>query len=156
MPQKPKESRPWLKFWSKEWLEGSVRFDCTAEERGIFADLLALANESRNRGIIQANETKPFPHHWIAGMLNLSDEVFENALKKFIEQERVEETQFGLKIINFAWYNREFTKRGRPPKNQPQREPDSRKYTEGRYGQAVCQTPEDIERIRNIRKNLKA
>jgi hypothetical protein len=159
MPRPQKQNKPWFKFWSRDWLEGSIRFECTAAERGIFTDLLAMANESRNRGIIQMNETMPYPHSWIASILNIPIDTFEAALEKLKAQERIEETSFGLKITNFAFYQREFTKPGRPPrmmKSPEKKEPDSKKYTEGRYGQAVCQTPEDIERIRNIRKNLKA
>jgi len=126
-------------MWSKEWLQGSLRFDCSAEERGIFADLLALANESRNRGIIQANETTPYPHLWIASTLNIPYENFEKALQKLIVQERIEETIFGLKIVNFNWYQREFTKRGRPSKQPPQtiKTNDPDKYIHGKYGHMV-------------------
>jgi len=106
MPRKPNERKPWLKLWSREWLEGSIRFDCDSKERGIFTDLLALANESVNRGIIQVNEITPFPHSWLASKLNIPLEEFENTLNKFTKQERIRETEFGIEIINFKFYQR--------------------------------------------------
>jgi hypothetical protein len=36
-------SRPWFKIYTEERLQGYVRFNLTAEERGVLLDLLALA-----------------------------------------------------------------------------------------------------------------
>lgn len=120
MPKrKQPERKPFFKVFSREWLEGSLRFECTDAERGIFADLMALANESRQRGIIQANPTTPYPHTWIAAKLNTTLEFLEQCLQKFEVQERINEDAQGIHLINFDYYQKElYAKRGRPPKYQ--------------------------------------
>jgi len=117
MPQEDPERKPFFKLFSREWLEGSLRFECNEAERGIFADLLALGNESRQRGVIQANPTTPYPHHWIAAKLNTSLEFFEQCLQKFADQDRISENSDGIHILNFDYYQRLlYAKRGRPKK----------------------------------------
>lgn len=118
MPKRAQPERyPFFKIFSREWLEGSIRFECSEAERGLFADLLAMANESRQRGIIQANPTTPYPYSWIASKLNTSIEFLEKCLQKFELQERINENADGIHIINFDFYQRElYPKKGRPPK----------------------------------------
>jgi len=118
MPQKDDyQHKPWLKLWSRQWLDGSLRF-LTLEERGLWADLLAMANESRNRGVIQANSDMPYPHSWIATKLNVPLGVFERILTKFKDEERVSENNTGIIVINFAYYQDMLArKRGRPRKH---------------------------------------
>ena len=138
------EHKPWFKLWSKEWLHGSLRFDCSPEERSIWADLLSLANENRNRGFIQANNDKPYPHSWIANLLNIRVELLDVCLKKFTEQGRIIENGHGIEIINFQFYQGQNEGRmGRPSKYhkgaEPQIEGDDNpdKYTSGKYGHLV-------------------
>lgn len=123
--QYPPAPKPWLKLWSHPWLTGSLRFDMTDAERGTWADLLALANECRNRGctpgVIQANPSTPFPHGYIAGLFNTSLPVLEERLKKFASPAhgRIVENGDGIHIINFEYYNStpvEGRKPGRPAK----------------------------------------
>lgn len=134
-------SYAWLKLWSKEWLTGSLRFDCTPAQRGIWADLLALANQSRNRGVIQANITTPYPHDWIAKTLNITIEELESALENFKNSGRIEENGTGIKIINFEFYNPSKTtgKVGRPSKKRDVKTDDKNpeKYFKGKYGHMV-------------------
>jgi hypothetical protein len=123
MVQKPKESekpwdyKPFLKWYSKNWLNGSIRFECTPEERSVFVDLCSMANESRNRGVIQANSTHPYPHSYIANQLNIPLELLERCLRKFEQQERIYENQQGIIIIKFSYYQgMGVLNRGRPRK----------------------------------------
>jgi hypothetical protein len=115
-----------MKFYTKSWIHGSIRLDCTAEERSIFADLMAMANESRSRGIIQANPTTPYPHQYIAQVLNVPLGLLERCLKKFQTQGRIHENETGIFLSNFEYYNppqRKTGKRGRPPKYPPEQLP---------------------------------
>lgn len=122
MPQErhePWEYQPWMKFYTKSWIMGSIRTDCFPEERSVFMDLLALANESRNRGIVQANETTPYSHDRLAEIINVSLELLERSLQKFEEQNRIHENNRGIVITNFTFYNPPVNKtgvRGRPRK----------------------------------------
>lgn len=108
-----------MKFYTKNWIHGSIRLDCSPEERSVFADLMALANESRNRGTIQANPTTPYPHEYLAKMLNIPLPLLDHCLKKFEIQERIHENETGIKVLTFGYYNPPPNKtgiRGRPPK----------------------------------------
>jgi len=116
------ERNPWFKKYSREWLEGSIRFDCTPAERSVFDDFLSLANESRNRGVIQANDETPYPHPWLAAKLNIPLELLESCISKFIEQDRIRVNDHGIVVLNFSyWQGLDTRKRGRPPKRSRER-----------------------------------
>lgn len=46
--------RTWVKLWTKEWLEGTTRYQMSGAQRAFWIDLLALAGRSRYPGIICA------------------------------------------------------------------------------------------------------
>lgn len=96
--------RRWLKLWSREWLGGSIRFDLEADERGVWADLLAMANESRNPGVIQANPLSGYPRPWIANTLNITNELLDRTLQKCIAADRLAENHAGITILNWGKY----------------------------------------------------
>jgi len=111
------ESHPWFKKYSKEWLSGSIRFDCSPAERSVFDDFLCLGNESRTRGVIQANDETPYPHSYLASMLNIPLELLESCIKKFTEQDRIRENKTGIVVLNFDyWQGLNTRRRGRPSK----------------------------------------
>jgi len=113
---------PFLKLYSREWLHGSLRVQNDAAERGVWADFLALANESRNRGVIQANDETPYPHSYLASVLNIPPELLERCIQKFTDQKRIAENQHGILIINFAyWQGLDTRRRGRPSKLRHER-----------------------------------
>lgn len=122
MPERndPWSYYPFIKWYPKNWLHGSIRFDCTPEERSVFVDLVNMANESRNRGTIQANPETPYPHQYIAGELNITLKLLNRCLKKFEEQKRIHENEKGIIVLNFEYYQGlQVTgrRRGRPSKN---------------------------------------
>lgn len=111
--------QPWMKFYTRNWIMGSIRTDCTPEERSIFTDLMAMANESRDRGVIQANPTTPYQHSRLAEILNVTEELLERSLQKFTTQGRIHENSVGITITNFKFYNPPAVHtgvRGRPSK----------------------------------------
>lgn len=139
MPPENNESwrQPWMKFWTNSWLHGSIHIDCTAEERALFVDLMAMANESRNRGIIQANADTPYPHSYLAEELHVALEFLELSLKKFESQGRIHENEKGIIVLSFPRYNppaHKTGKRGRPPKEQMAFGDDPQKYARDKYG----------------------
>lgn len=154
MPRKPLQYKPWLKFYSKPWLHGSLRFDCTPEERSVWADLLALGNESRNRGVIQANDDTPYPHPWLANQLNISLELLERCLAKFTTQERIHVNETGIHILNFDWYQKQFglKRKAEPVQEEEKGLSDPDKYTKGRYGDMVVTDQLGIDKIQEERK----
>lgn len=98
----------WIKLWVHESLEGTIRFDFSPEERAVWYDLLLLAGRCRREGVIAPSEGAAFPHLWIAGTLNISEELLDRTLKKCIDTERVRENSNGIEIINWARYQSEY------------------------------------------------
>jgi len=124
MPERPEsyERMPFLKLYSREWLQGSLRVQNDAAERGVWTDFLALGNESRNRGVIQANDETPYPHHYLAALLNIPLELLDHCILKFTEQDRIAENSHGILITNFSyWQGLDTRRRGRPSKQSRER-----------------------------------
>jgi len=72
----------WFPWWPDKWIFGSMRIECTVEERAIWVDLLSLA--SKDNGFIRANEETPYPLEQLAGMLRIPEDIFIKAIEKFI------------------------------------------------------------------------
>ena len=73
----------WLKLYTAKWLYGSGR-TMTAEKRGIWADLLALAAETKFRdGSLRFDVNQPMPLTYIAGVLMLDMESLKAAIACF-------------------------------------------------------------------------
>lgn len=81
---------PWIKLYCEPCLEGSVRVTLTAEERGVLYDLMLLAGNSHGRpGHLERKEGLPLPDDKIAARLNVSTELLQRCLVKFVEQGRL-------------------------------------------------------------------
>ena len=97
----------WLKLWTRGWLEGSIRFDLAPAQRSVFLDLCALARESRNPPMVQANKTTAYPHSWLANKLNIPLELLEETLQICKKQDRISENSTGIKVLKFDHYQGE-------------------------------------------------
>ena len=75
-------SYEWFKMHSKGWLDGSIRQQLTMEERSVWADLLAFANESRQRGIIARAKGIPFTREALASRFGVPLEVLNSTIAK--------------------------------------------------------------------------
>lgn len=94
----------WIKIWTEEWLDGSIREQLTPVERSIWVDLLVMAGRSRNTGIIQSNPDTPYSHEYLANRFKVTKQELDIALKNFIKQERIHENDKGIEIINWHKY----------------------------------------------------
>lgn len=101
---------PWIKLWTEEWLDGSIRMDLTADERSVWADLLAMAGRSRQPGVIQANEDSTYSHIYLAGRFQIPLELLERTLEKCKQQNRISENSSGIEIINWKKYQQQHPK----------------------------------------------
>ena len=72
----------WFKMHSKGWLDGSIRQQLTMEERSVWADLLAFANESRQRGIIARAVGIPFTREALAARFEVPVEILNSTIAK--------------------------------------------------------------------------
>jgi len=127
--------RTWVKMYVNECLEGTIRFDFTPAERGVWYDLILLAGRCRTAGTISANENTPYPHSYIAGLLNINQDLLEQVLEKCKQSDRVTEDGSGIHLVNWAHYQSEY-QRQKPYRQKKQGEnPD--KYIQGKYGHMV-------------------
>lgn len=64
---------PWFKIDTEGWLQGTVRArGTTAEQRGVFIDLIALASSTRLRdGTLRFAVDSPMDRLWIANTLRI-------------------------------------------------------------------------------------
>jgi len=64
---KERYSKQWFPFWVDKWIFGSMRIECSLEERAIWVDLMCLAQ--KDDGYIRANEDTPYLDQQLSGML---------------------------------------------------------------------------------------
>jgi len=130
--------RAWVKMWLNECLEGTIRFDFTPAERGVWYDLILLAGRGRVPGTISANETTPYPHSYLAGLLNIPLELFEGTLEKCKSSGRIQESPQGIHLLNWEHYQSEY-QRQKPYRQgkQAEQSDDPNKYVKGKYGHMV-------------------
>ena len=101
-------ARKWIKLWVAESLRGTTRFEFTAEERGVWYDLLAMAGDCREDGFIAPGQDKGYPLEWIAGTLNIPLELLKRAIDKCVKSGRIEQTLKGLRVLNWGKYQSEY------------------------------------------------
>ena len=94
----------WIKIWTEEWLDGSIREHMSPIERSIWVDLLVMAGRSRSPGIIQSNPDMPYSYAYLANRFAVSRPELEKALKNFTNQGRIKENSTGIEIINWHKY----------------------------------------------------
>lgn len=101
-------ARRWIKLWVAESLRGTIRFDFSSEERGVWYDLLIMAGDCREDGYIAPGEDRGYPLEWIAGALNIPLKLLERVLKKCVDTDRIEMTDKGVLIKNWTKYQSEY------------------------------------------------
>ena len=118
--------RSWVKLWITGWLHGSIRWQLTPEERGVWADILALAGECGREGVICDNDGEPLPRKYIANQFNISQTLLDRVIAKCIHHERLEQTQLNgiLKITNWVHYQSEYDRQ--KPYRQKKDDDDTR------------------------------
>jgi len=145
-PEKSTGSMRYVKMYVAECLEGTIRFDFEPAERGVWYDLVILAGRMRVKGLIGAGSGIPYPRRWIAGILNIDEELLELTIEKCKKTHRISENSNGIRILNWNKYQSEYD-RQKPyrDKKKAQRDEDPGKYTKGKLGHLVKTSLEDIE-----------
>jgi hypothetical protein len=96
------------KMDSYRWINGSIRQDLEPDERSVWADFLALAGLTREprRGYIERSEGVPYTKQALITMLNISEELFDRAVKKCVNEGRLQSLEDGtLFLTNWGKYN---------------------------------------------------
>lgn len=103
----------WFKLHSKGWLHGSIRAQLSIGERSVWADLLALANESRVRGVICRAKGIPYTREYIAAILEIPLDLLNSTIDKCLKDENADDPNTrimldpdgSIRIANWERYN---------------------------------------------------
>lgn len=100
--------RRWIKLYPTESLQGSIRYQLTSAERGVWYDLMCFSSLCSNSGDISDRDGNPFPTSYIANRLNIQPSLLKNTLDKCKAEGRIKEDDHGLHIVNWARYQSEY------------------------------------------------
>ena len=100
--------RTWIKLYPIDCLDGSIRYQLEADERGVWYDLLNFSAICATAGTIADKDNRPFPHTFIANRLNISAELLERTLDKCKQEGRISENATGIHITNWSAYQSEY------------------------------------------------
>ncbi|MBA7562503.1 hypothetical protein ES708_04155 [subsurface metagenome] len=128
--------RKWIKLYPLDCLDGSIRYQLEADERGVWYDLLNFSALCAEPGIIADKDGRPYPHSFVANRLNITVELLERALAKCIEEGRVEENASGIHVVHWSAYQSEYD-RQKPYRKKPVDPGDPDKYKNQKYGKSV-------------------
>lgn len=103
----------WFKLHTDGWLRGSIRVQLTPAERSIWADLLALASESRVRGVVCLSKDIPYPIEMLSSTLQVPLNDLQSTIDKCSKDRNKDEDGYRLRIDehgcivinNFDYYN---------------------------------------------------
>ena len=116
----------WFKVYSKGWLTGSIRAQLTPAERSVWADLLAMASESRVRGVICRARGIPYTREYIASFLEIPIELLNSTIEKCSKDENADDPTTrimfdGSGCIIIANWEKYQSKPTKPEKDSPHR-----------------------------------
>ena len=88
----------WLKLYTDGWLRGSIRVQLTPTERSIWADMLALASESRVRGTVCLSKGVPYPIDMLAAVLQVPRKDLEGTIRKCCQDRNRDDNGYRMKV----------------------------------------------------------
>ena len=112
----------WVKLHVTGWLHGSIRYQLEPDERGVWADLIALAGQCLARGRICDNDGKAYPRQYLANQLKISLELLERTLTKSKQEGRITEANGVITIVHWSAYQSEYERQKVYREKAPNRE----------------------------------
>lgn len=100
--------RRWIKLYPNESLNGSIRYQLTSAERGVWYDLMCFSSLCSNTGDISDRDCSPFPLAYIANRLNVQLPLLKSTIDKCLLEGRISEDEHGLHITNWGRYQSEY------------------------------------------------
>jgi len=134
--------RTWIKLYPIECMEGSIRYQLDADERGVWYDLIVFSSLCQEAGTIADRDNRPYPHQFIASRLNITEELLERTLDKCKKEGRVSEDDTGVHITNWKYYQSEYERQ--KPYRQEQKEKKRQILSPGYSAKAAALSAERI------------
>lgn len=125
----------WVKIYVTGWLHGSIRWQLSPDERGVWADLIVLAGQCLAGGKICDNDGNAFPREYIANQLNIPLELLDRTLAKCRHEGRIDDRDDVIVLTNWKAYQSEYERQ--KPYRAKQDSTDPNKYIKGKYGHMV-------------------
>jgi len=100
--------RRWIKLYPGECINGSIRYQLTPSERGVWYDLLSLSSLCSNTGDICDRDGKAFPLTYIANRLNIRLPLLKATIEECTNEGRLTQDEHGLHITNWDKYQSEY------------------------------------------------
>lgn len=125
----------WVKIHIAGWLHGSIRWQLDPAERGVWADLIALAGQCLQGGRICDNDGRAFPFDFLANQLHIPLELLEATIAKCKEEGRIEVIGGVIIITNWHAYQSEYERQKSYRKAKEPEGPE--KYKTQRLGHMV-------------------
>lgn len=88
----------WIKMYPAKCLRGSLRFDLPYQQRGIWYELLLIAGDLDQDGVID------YPVSFIASQLGCPLKALEDIIRKLEETKRINRTSNQIHILNWRKY----------------------------------------------------
>lgn len=113
----------WRKFYTRKWLYGSIRL-ARPDIRGTFADLMALAGESKlGDGTLRHDIGRPMAREWIANVLMIPLELLNETIDDGQNDKNVKDDRSRIvvwddgtiEITNFTEYQSDANTKKKPP-----------------------------------------
>lgn len=95
---KPTDSWPFVKLFTKGWLTGGIREQLTPAERGVWADLLCMASESRVRGVICRSKGIGYTREALASSLSVPVELLNSTIEKCLLDRNADDEIYRLSL----------------------------------------------------------
>jgi len=126
--------RSWVKIWCTGWLHGSIRWQLESDERGVWADLIALAGECGKDGQICDNDSKPYPRSFVANQLNIPQELLDRTIAKCRHDGRIDDKDEVIVITNWKAYQSEYERQ--KPYRQA-KDADPKRFEKQKYNELI-------------------
>lgn len=102
--------RTWIKLYPIDCLDGSIRYQLEADERGVWYDLLNFAAICNKPGSIADKDERAYPLSFIANRLNITLDLLEKTVKKCKDEGRIKVDAKGIHIVHWKAYQSEYNR----------------------------------------------
>lgn len=79
----------YVRLYTHEWLDGSIRVDLNSAERGVWADFITLSGVSRREGYIERSAGIPYSDRELASRLNVPLKLLQSTVAKCLIEGRL-------------------------------------------------------------------